>query len=1270
MATTLSDRLTASTIDTGVPRMWAHAVSRYQELAATKLPHPTSIQSIPQLFDEVLSASDRFKNYRHDGSKVDRLRSYVARCLGPLQQLGTLVTQATKTVYPPTEAIFAAMNYLISSATATSADYEALELVFDDLQSQLQSLKILETKLSHFPELEPAVVGIFTSALVLCGICTQYIRKRRIRKTLRALVSGRDEKLKQATNDFHRSVRLGNETTKKLLLASSVDLKLATSSTLQHVANIDGSSEQMVRQLKELKISQERNETSLLSTTRKPGNGCYAIQAFVFGWMVTTTQYSGVGELDECAEGTRAEFLNLLLASRSTLRLFFTSRRSVDLHDRLGVSSSIEITASTSDIREYLATGISQNERLSSILQIHPDLRDQIIDTVQIEADGMFLLANLQLTHIGKQNTAKKVRNALCGLPRGIAAFYEQAIQRIADQGEEDSVLAKRTLSLIFGAERSLNAAELLAALSVETGDSELDDENCPNLSTVLGVCVGLVRVDDNSGTIGLVHKTLQEYLQENIMDLLPDLHWEMTKVSITYLSFRYFAEGPCAGDITLEERLQQYPFLEYASKNWGIHARYSGRQSLASVMAFLGSGANLASSVQVMYSSAKRTNGWHGRFPDNFGPLHAAAYWGLEEACEILCEGSYNIDAQDSQGTTALHLAAQQGHTALLESLLARGARADLANEKGYTALIWAGRNGHTASITPLLLAHRNILTHDVEGWTALDWAITGRHYDTAKVLLAHYSQASEVARLNKSLMLAAEAGNDEAVEILLSKGADVNGIDEEGSTALDFAVSEGKEEVVRLLLERGANPNSGDNYGHTSLHWALAHPFIAMLLLQYGATIDVKNRQKQTPLLWSAKEAQIDMMVLLIESGAAVNACDEHGITALHAAAAKGDEAMVKTLLDNGADATLEDRDGWTPVHAALVGGHNHLLPVFVPIVNNCQGIADALLKRLEDENNAAWLQEIAMAKSEGSVQVSGLRTAVNSGHSERVLALINAGEDINACDSIGGSTALTLATWLRRLNIARILIENGADVDRPDGAGNTALHIAARDGYEDIVALLVRNGATIDKPLHSWTPLLLASKDSHHDCCARIAELLVDNGADVNAADYHGRTALHWAAWWGQFHLAWELLRRDALVDAQDRWGMTPLVWASASEHTRSGNPVTNLLLDHNANANVETKNGYRAIHLAVLAGDVECLDKLLRHEADPEARIGTIGLTSLDIARIMKHEAAVKLLEEWGGLYSQPPQWQHAQNMALIYGNGGGLYGDTWVPASQH
>lgn len=79
----------------------------------------------------------------------------------------------------------------------------------------------------------------------------------------------------------------------------------------------------------------------------------------------------------------------MLLGSRSTLRLFLTSRKSVDLRAHLGATPSIEIIASTTDIRDYLTTKVLNNDRLLSLFQKDPDLISQIINTVQDKAGGM-----------------------------------------------------------------------------------------------------------------------------------------------------------------------------------------------------------------------------------------------------------------------------------------------------------------------------------------------------------------------------------------------------------------------------------------------------------------------------------------------------------------------------------------------------------------------------------------------------------------------------------------------------------------------------------------------------------------------------------------------------------------------------------------------------------------------------------------------------------------------------------------------------------------
>src|SRR6185437_2337281 len=97
--------------------------------------------------------------------------------------------------------------------------------------------------------------------------------------------------------------------------------------------------------------------------------------------------------------------------------------------------------------------------------------------------------------------------------------------------------------------------------------------------------------------------------------------------------------------------------------------------------------------------------------------------------------------------------------------------------------------------------------------------------------------------------------------------------------------------------------------------------------------------------------------------------------------------------------------------------VNQHNAMVDLLLRNVESGQQIVTRIAKQLDNENMQALWKEMTEKKSGGSTVVSGLRYTVSSGHIERVLALLEAGADIDAKDSIGGSTALTLAAWLDR-------------------------------------------------------------------------------------------------------------------------------------------------------------------------------------------------------------------------------------------------------------
>ncbi|RSL61703.1 hypothetical protein CEP54_006046 [Fusarium duplospermum] len=727
-------------------------------------------------------------------------------------------------------------------------------------------------------------------------------------------------------------------------------------------------------------------------------------------------------------------------------------------------------------------------------------------------------------------------------------SFYREALQRIEDQDRVDRDLARKALSFVFYAKRPLKLEELLHALGVEPGDKDLDRTALTEKHTLLSVTAGLLLVDQQTYNVQLVHPTLREYLEKKSSNHFLEHEASFALVCLTYLCFEPFRAGPCKTEEGLDQRMRQYALLSYASHHWGDHfARCRKQGNVDEILHFLESQESLASSVQVLYAPQHRRIGWHEEFPGNFSSLHAAAYWGLEDVLAAICQEGTEINSPDSRGMTALHLSSQRGFVGPVRLLLAQGADKNSTNDNGETALIWAARNGHGQVVRLLIASGADCMVEDNEVWTALHWAVINGYDELVKPLLEpHSGLGQDETQTTKALILAAEAGSSKTTEMLLRQAADIDWKDEEGSTALHWAVAAGHEQTSALLLKNKANANSRDNFDNTPLHWAIPYSGITRLLLEHGGNTDSANNTGQTPLHWSAQAGLEATTELLVQHGANSNAQDEHGVTPLHAAVLGGHEAVVNILLLNGANANVMDKDGWTPLHAAIVKQHGALQNQLAPKTQNKARFVDQMHKRMNDENERALLEEMAEKKSHGSTVVSGLRSAVNSGYRQRVLALLDGGADIDAQDPIGDCTALTHAAWIGRDDFVELLLENGADPNRREQHGRTALHIAVKHGYSGIVTTLVDHGADVDARVHSWTPLLLAARDWWF----QVPDYLVKKGADVNAADYHGRTALHWAAHHGDKRLAQLLLQRGADVNARDRWGKTAFQWAVAN------------------------------------------------------------------------------------------------------------------------
>jgi len=339
-----------------------------------------------------------------------------------------------------------------------------------------------------------------------------------------------------------------------------------------------------------------------------------------------------------------------------------------------------------------------------------------------------FLLAQLHLNSLTGKRTVKTVQAALEKLPKGSDAYdeaYKEAMERINEQ-KDDEGFAKRVLSWITCAKTRLSTTELQHALAIEVGEGKLDETNLLPVEDMVSLCGGLVTVDEQSGIVRLVHYTTQEYLERTKEHWFPNAETDIANICVTYLSFSVFEKGIPETDDEFERRLQSNPLYDYATHNWGHHARIAS-MSCQGVMEFLECQMKVEASSQALMAVKRYSShsGYSQEFPKQMTGLHLAAYFGIDEAANVLLKSSQNPDLRDTYGRTPLSYAAEKGHKAMVELLLGGGADVESKDEDGWTALSRAAYYGHLEVVKFLVNeAGADVESKDNDGRTPLDVA------------------------------------------------------------------------------------------------------------------------------------------------------------------------------------------------------------------------------------------------------------------------------------------------------------------------------------------------------------------------------------------------------------------------------------------------------------------------------------------------------------------------------------------------------------------
>ena len=509
--------------------------------------------------------------------------------------------------------------------------------------------------------------------------------------------------------------------------------------------------------------------------------------------------------------------------------------------------------------------------------------------------------------------------------------------------------------------------------------------------------------------------------------------------------------------------------------------------------------------------------------------------------------------------GPASIADAAMRGDRADVLSLIKQGTDVNTPQGDGVTALHWAARHGDAEMVTALVAAGANARATTTFGaFTALHLAAERGAASVVKALLAAGAPVDAATSTGATpLMLAAASGDVGTIAALLDKGADVNARESDRlQTPLMFAAVENRLDAVKLLLARGADRNAatrltdlgalsanGQNPDGRNLavspsaprRAAPARPLVPGVERQHMFNEQVGWQGGMTPLLYAVRQGHTDVALALLDAGVPVNQRKNGDrVSALLLATVNGHFDLAAKLLDRGADPNLAGENGVAPLYAAinLIWAPRAGYPQPRAQVNQQLGYLEFMKKLLDAGADPNQRVNKKVWYSNFNFDQSGVDEA--------------------------GATPFWRAAYGADVDAMKLLVSYGADPSIPTmkPAERPETGDAGRRESRDVSKLppVPYGGPGVP-------PLLAAAGvgygegfagNSHRfapgGMLAAVKYLVETLGADVNARDHEGNTAMHHAASRGDLPMIQYLVSKGADPKAVNREGQTTVDMAN--------------------------------------------------------------------------------------------------------------------------
>lgn len=405
----------------------------------------------------------------------------------------------------------------------------------------------------------------------------------------------------------------------------------------------------------------------------------------------------------------------------------------------------------------------------------------------------------------------------------------------------------------------------------------------------------------------------------------------------------------------------------------------------------------------------------------------------------------------------------------------------------------------------------------------------------------------------------------------------------------------------IIKMLFQNGADVSiQSKATNETCFHYcALAgnNEVITEMLTHMNATDIQKalNRQSNigwTPLLIACHKGHMELVSTLLANHARVDVFDNEGRSALHLGAERGFLQVCDALLTNKAFINSKSRVGRTALHLAAMNGFSHLVQF---LIRDHNAVIDILTLRKQ----------------------TPLHLAAGNGQLEVCKLLLELGANIDATDDLG-QKPIHVAAQNNFSDVAKLFLEQHPQlVMATSKDGNTCAHIAAMQGSVRVIEELMkfdRSGViNVRNKLTESTPLQLAAEGGH----AEVVKALVRAGASTTDENRAGFTAVHLAAQNGHGQVLDVLRSSGSLRTMSKKLGLTPLhvaayygqadtvreILVSVPATVKSDAPTGNSLVPE-----LGSESGLTPLHLASYSGN-ENVVRLLLNSAGVQVEAGT-------------------------------------------------------------